>query len=83
VWVHLGLEVLQLGFFRRLRALSLYVSSGILPMSPPGALVFVVYFSINEQVCPPFSFPFCSTKPWKWGRRGMDVPALLLMVPVR
>jgi hypothetical protein len=31
-----------------LRALSLYVSSGILPMSPPDAQVFVVSFSGNE-----------------------------------
>jgi hypothetical protein len=28
-------ELLRLGFFLRLRALSLYVSSGILPMSLP------------------------------------------------
>jgi hypothetical protein len=35
--VTLGLELLQLGFFLRLRALFLYVSSGILPMSPPDA----------------------------------------------
>jgi hypothetical protein len=71
VRVPLGLELLRLGFFPRLRALSLYVSSGILPMSPPDVQVFVVSFSGNEQVCPPFPFPSCSTKPWKWGRRGM------------
>jgi hypothetical protein len=35
--VPLNLELLQLGFFLHLRALSLYVSSGILPMSPPVA----------------------------------------------
>jgi hypothetical protein len=36
-------------------SLSLYVSSGILPMSPPDAHVFVdvVSFFGNEQVCPP------------------------------
>jgi hypothetical protein len=34
-------------------------------MSPPDAQVFVVSFSGNEQVCPPLSFPSCSTKPWK------------------
>ena len=38
--VPLGLELLRLGFFPRLRALSLYVSSCILPMSPPDAQVF-------------------------------------------
>ena len=63
--------------------LSPYISSGILPMSPPDAQVFVVSFSGNEQVCPPLPFPSCSTKPWKWGRRGMGVPDLLPMVPVR
>jgi hypothetical protein len=72
-----------MGFFLRLCALSLYVSSGILPMSPLDAQVFVVSFSGNEHVCPPLSFPSCSTKPWKWGRRGMGVPDLLPMVPVR
>jgi hypothetical protein len=48
--VPLGLELLWLGFFLRLHALSLYVSSGILPMSPPDVHVFVVSFSGNEQV---------------------------------
>jgi hypothetical protein len=60
-----------------------YISSGILPMSPPDAQVFVVSFSGNEQVYPPLPFPSCSTKPWKWGRRGMGVSDLLPMVPVR
>jgi hypothetical protein len=83
VRVPLGLELLQLGFFLRLRALSLYVSSGILSMSPPDAQVFVVSFSGTEQVCTPLPFPSCSTKPWKWGRRWMGVPNLLYMVPVR
>jgi hypothetical protein len=64
----LGLELLQLSFFLRLRALSLYVSSGILPMSLPDVQVFVVSFSSNEQVCPPLPFRSCSMKPWKWGR---------------
>jgi hypothetical protein len=63
-------------------SLSLYVSSGILSMSPLDAQVFVVSFSGNEQVCLPLSFPSCSMKPWKWGRRGMGVPDLLPMVPV-
>jgi hypothetical protein len=63
VWVPLGLELLWLGLFLRLRALSLYIS--ILPMSPPDAQVFVVSFSGNKQVCPPLSFPSCSMKPWK------------------
>jgi hypothetical protein len=31
--------------------LSPYITSGILPMSPPDAQVFVVSFSDNEQVC--------------------------------
>jgi hypothetical protein len=50
VRVFLGLELLWLGFFLRLRALSLYVSSGILHMSPLNIHVFVVSFSGNEQV---------------------------------
>ena len=44
------LELLRLGFFLRLRALSLYVSSGILPMSPLDAQVFVVSFSDNKTL---------------------------------
>jgi hypothetical protein len=83
VWVPLGLELLQLGFFLRLDALSLYVSSGMLPMSPPDTQVFVMSFSGNEQACPPLPFPFCSMKPWKWGMRGMGVPDLLPMVLIR
>jgi hypothetical protein len=51
--------------------LSPYISSGILPMSPPDAYFFVMSFSNNEHVCSSLPFPFCSTKPWKWGRRGM------------
>ncbi|AQK42535.1 hypothetical protein ZEAMMB73_Zm00001d024992 [Zea mays] len=35
------------------------------------------------RACPPLPFPSCSTKPCKWGRRGMGVPDLLSMVPVR
>jgi hypothetical protein len=46
--VSLSLELLWLGFFLRLRALSLYVSSDILPMSPPDVHVFVVSFSGNK-----------------------------------
>jgi hypothetical protein len=83
VRVPLGLELLRLGFFLRFRALSLYVSSGILPMSPPDAQVFVVSFLGNEQVCPPLHFLSCSMKPWKRGSRGIGVPDLLHMVPVR
>jgi hypothetical protein len=71
VRVPLGLELLRLCFFLRLRALSLYVSSGILPMSPPDTQVFVMSFFGNEHVCSPLFFPSCSTKPWKWGRRVM------------
>jgi hypothetical protein len=56
VRVPLGLELLWLGFFLCLRTLSLYVSSGILPISPPDAQVFVGSFSGNKQVCP--SLPF-------------------------
>jgi hypothetical protein len=51
--------------------LSPYISSGILTMSSPDAQVFVVSFSGNEHACLPLPFPSCSTKPWKWGRRGM------------
>jgi hypothetical protein len=69
--VPLGLELLRLGFFPRLRALSLYVSSGILPMSPSDVQVFIVSLSGNEHVCPSLPFPTCSTKYWKWGRREM------------
>jgi hypothetical protein len=71
VRVPLGLELPRLGFFLHLRALSLYLSSCILHMSPPDTQVFVMSFSSNEQVCPPLPFPSCSTKHWKWARRGM------------
>jgi hypothetical protein len=70
VRVPLGLKLLQLDFFLRLHALSLYVSSSILPMSPLDVQVFVVSFFGNEQVCPPLPFPSCSTKPWKRGDEG-------------
>jgi hypothetical protein len=86
VRVSLGLELLRLGFFLCLHALSrlsLYVSSGILPMSPTDVQVFVVSFSNNEQVCLPLPFPSRSTKPWKWGKWGIEVPDLLPMVPIR
>jgi hypothetical protein len=56
VRVPLGLELFWLGFFLRLCALSLYVSSGILPMSPPDVHVFVVSFSGNEHVWLPLPF---------------------------
>jgi hypothetical protein len=81
VRVPLGLELLRLGFFLRLSALSLYVSSGILPMLPLDAQVFVVSFSGNEQVCPSLLFPSCSAKPWKWGRRGMGSLICFLWYP--
>jgi hypothetical protein len=58
VRVPLGLELLQLGFFPRLHVFSLYVSSGILPMSPLDVHVFVVSFSDNKHVCLPLPFPF-------------------------
>jgi hypothetical protein len=45
-----GLELHWLGFFLRLCALFMYISSGILPMSPTDVHVFVVSFSGNEQV---------------------------------
>jgi hypothetical protein len=82
VRVPLGLEMLRLGFFVRLRALSLYVSSGILPMSPLDAQVFVVSFSGNEQVCLHLLFPTFSTEPWKWGRRGMGSLICCLWYPL-
>jgi hypothetical protein len=47
-------------------SLPIYIYSGILPMSPPDAQVFVMSFSGNEQVCPPLPFPSCSMKPWRW-----------------
>jgi hypothetical protein len=50
--------------------LSLYISNGILSMSPPDVQVFVMSFSGNEQVYPPLPFPSCSTKPWKRGGEG-------------
>jgi hypothetical protein len=80
VRVPLDLELLRLGFFLRLHALFL-ISSGILPMSPPGAQVFVVSFSGNEQVCRSLPFPSCSTKPCKWGRRGMGYLICCLWYP--
>jgi hypothetical protein len=58
VRVPLDLELLWLSFFLCLRALSLYVSSGILSMSPRDVYVFVVSFSSNEQVWLPLPFPF-------------------------
>ena len=75
--VPLGLELLRLGFFLRLHALSLYVSSGILPMSPLDVQVSVVSFG-NEHVCPPLPFPSCSTKHWKWGGEGWRSPICCL-----
>jgi hypothetical protein len=62
--------------------LSPYISSVILPMLPPDAQVFVVSFLDNKDVCLSLTFPFCSTNPWKWGRRGMGVSDLQPMVPV-
>jgi hypothetical protein len=62
--------------------LSPYISSGILPMSSTDAQIFVVSFFGNEQVYPPHPFPSCSTKPWKWWRRGMRASDLLPMVPM-
>jgi hypothetical protein len=59
--------------------LSPYMSSGILPMSPPDTQVFVVSFSGNEHVCLSLPFPSCSMKPWKWGRRGMGSLICLLL----
>jgi hypothetical protein len=81
MWVPLDLELLRLGFFLRLRALSLYVSSGILDMSPPDPQAFAVSFSDNEQVCLPLPFPSCSMKLWKWGRRGMGSLICCLWYP--
>jgi hypothetical protein len=81
VRVPLGLELLRLGFFHCLCALSFYVSSGILSMSPLDAQVFVVSFSGNEQVCLPLPFPSCSKKPWEWGRRVMGSLICCLWYP--
>jgi hypothetical protein len=82
VRVTLGLELLRLDFFLCLCALSLYVSSGILLMSPSDAQVFVVSFSGNEHVCPPLSsLPVYETLEVGDARDG--VPDLLLMVLVR
>jgi hypothetical protein len=58
VRVPLGLELIWLGFFLRLRALSLYVSNDILPISPSDVHVFVMYFFGNDQVWLPLPFPF-------------------------
>jgi hypothetical protein len=77
------LELLRVGFFLHLRALSLYVSSDVLPMSSLDAHVFIVSFSDNEQVCLPLPFSSCSKKPSKWGRRGMWIPDLMPIVLVR
>jgi hypothetical protein len=80
VWVPLSLELLRLGFFSAC-VLSPYISSNILPMSPPDAQVFDVSFSGNEHVWPPLLFPSCSTKPWKWGKRGMGSLICCLWYP--
>ena len=50
-------------------------------MLPPNAQVFVVSLSGNEQACPPLSFHSCSTKPWKWGTRGMGSLICCLWYP--
>ena len=81
VRVPLGLELLRLGFFLRLRALSLYVSSGILSMSPPDAQVFVVSFSGNEQIR--MALPFLVYDTLEVGEARDGVSDLLPMVPVR
>jgi hypothetical protein len=81
VQVPLNLELLQLGFFLRLHAISLYVSSGIVPMSLLDAQVFVVSFSGIGHVCPPLPFPSCSTKPWKWGGEGWGSLICFLWYP--
>jgi hypothetical protein len=60
-----------------------YISSGVLPMSALDVQVFVVSFFGNEQVCLSLPFPSCSTKPCKWGRRGIEISDLLSMVSVR
>jgi predicted cobalt transporter CbtA len=52
VRVPLGLELLRMGFFLRLYALSLYVSSGILLMPPPDARPSSCPSSLtNRYVC--------------------------------
>jgi hypothetical protein len=81
VQVPLGLELLWLSFFLRLHTLSLYVSSGILPMSSLDAQLFVMSFFDNKKVCPSLPFPSCSTKPWKWERRGMGSLIYYLWYP--
>jgi hypothetical protein len=70
VRVPLGLELLRLCFFLRLHALSLYVSSGILPMSPPDAQIFVVSFSGNKQVCRLFPSLPALQNLGSWGGEG-------------
>jgi hypothetical protein len=49
VRVPLGLELLRLVFFLCLRALSLYVYSGILPMSPSDAQVLSCPSSVTNR----------------------------------
>ena len=62
--------------------LSPYISSGILPMSPPDAQVFVVSFSGNKQVCPPLPFPsFSALRNLGSGEARDVVPDLLPMYP--
>jgi hypothetical protein len=64
--------------------LSSYISSGILPMSPPDAQVFVVSFFGNEQLCPPLPFPGLLLYETLEVGEAMDGGSdLLPMVPVR
>jgi hypothetical protein len=48
-----------------------------------GYLLVLNVSNCYEEVCSPLPFPSRTTKPWKWGRRGMGVSDLLPMVPVR
>jgi hypothetical protein len=70
------------GLFPRLRALSLYISSGILPMSPSDVQIFVVSFSNNEKVRPPLPSPSVLRNLGS-GEERDEVSDVLPMVPAR
>jgi hypothetical protein len=82
VRVPLGLELLRLVFFLCLRALSLYVYSGILPMLPPDAQVLSCPSVTNRYARLFPSLP--ALRNLEVGeRRGMEIPDLLPMILVR
>jgi hypothetical protein len=81
--VPLGLELLRLSFFLRLHALSLYVSSCILPMSPPDAQFFRRVLLRQRTGMPTSSLPLLLYEVLEVGEARDGVSELLPIVPVR